>query len=209
MDRKSYAQICPVARALDVVGDRWTLLLLRELLGGPARFNEVEAGLPGIAKNLLTRRLRQLEDDGIIERTKSHGTTLYKLTELGAGVRPAVEALGFWGARVARLAPPEHGRSIRATAMALQAIVARAPDAREAPPSTIEVEVDDDTLEIVLGPSPTVTVRAAPNADAFVRASLKALTSYLNGKFDEKRFTHVSGDASVTETLLRALRAMA
>ena len=58
--RKSYLQFCPVARALDVVGDRWTLLMLRELLGGPARFNELQAGLPGIAKNLLTARLRQL-----------------------------------------------------------------------------------------------------------------------------------------------------
>jgi len=131
-DRKCYRQVCPVARALDVVGDRWTLLILRELLGAPARFNELEVGLPGIAKNLLTTRLRLLEEDGVVRRISSHGAVHYALTEHGAAIRPIIEQLGFWGTKLPRIAPPIHGRSIRATAMALQAIVARALEDLEA-----------------------------------------------------------------------------
>ena len=67
-DRKSYEQVCPMATALDFVGDRWTILILRELLGGPARFQDLKDGLPGIAPNLLVERLRRMEGDGIVRR---------------------------------------------------------------------------------------------------------------------------------------------
>ena len=64
--------MCPLSTALDFVGDRWTILILRELLGGSARFQELRDGLPGIASNLLTERLRRLESDGIIRRVRAH-----------------------------------------------------------------------------------------------------------------------------------------
>ena len=82
-NRKCYGQFCPMATALDVIGDRWTILILRELLGGAARFQDLHAGLPGIAKNLLTQRLRRLESDGILERVRSQGVVLYTLTAQG------------------------------------------------------------------------------------------------------------------------------
>ena len=209
-DRKCYGQICPMATALDVVGDRWTLLMLRELLGGPARFRELEDGLPGIAKNLLTSRLRRLEGDGIVRRVNSHGATLYALTEQGAAIRPALEELGFWGARLQRIGPAEHDRSIRAIAMALHSILVRAGDALPADRYVIEVEVDGEYVEVVLGQPPTVMARPSTDADARIRVPTATISDFLLGQsFDEKRFVHVSGDPAARTALLGALSAMA
>jgi DNA-binding HxlR family transcriptional regulator len=81
---RRYKLLCPIARALDRVGDRWTLLILRDLHAGPARFSDLKTGLDGIATNLLTDRLRQLIDDGLVVRREGEfGTALYTLTELG------------------------------------------------------------------------------------------------------------------------------
>jgi DNA-binding HxlR family transcriptional regulator len=90
---KSYRQYCGLARALDVVGDRWALLVVRELLEGPRRFNELLDGLPGIATNLLVDRLRALEARGVISR-EADGR--YALTEWGSGLHEAIYALGRW-----------------------------------------------------------------------------------------------------------------
>ncbi len=151
-NRKCYAQFCPMATALDFIGDRWTILIIRELLGGAARFNELQEGLPGIAKNLLAERLRRLEKDGIVRRVRSHNAALYALTERGAAARTAVEELAFWGAGLEPIEPPQHPRSIRAIAMALQALLARAGDAlpdarhvveRDLNVLAVELELDD------------------------------------------------------------------
>ena len=84
---KSYGQLCSIARALDVVGDRWTLLIVRELLiGGALRFGEIQRGLPGIATNLLTQRLRDLAANGVVTRepaSATPGAPTYRLTDRG------------------------------------------------------------------------------------------------------------------------------
>lgn len=95
---RSYRQFCGLARALDVVGDRWTLLIVRELLPGPQRYNELKASLAGIATNLLAERLRSLEENGIVERRLGAVGVRYALTPWGAGLREPMEALGRWGA---------------------------------------------------------------------------------------------------------------
>ncbi len=90
-----------MARALDVIGDRWNLLIVRELMLSPARFTDLQAGLPGIAKNLLADRLRALEEAGVIERrqvSRPLPGTLYHLTSRGEQLRPILVALGRWGA---------------------------------------------------------------------------------------------------------------
>jgi DNA-binding HxlR family transcriptional regulator len=98
---RSYSQHCPIARALDVVGDRWTLLVIRELLlQGPCRFTDLKNGLPGIASNLLSGRLKELEETGLISREEAPppiATTLYRLTPNGAALQPVLQALGIWG----------------------------------------------------------------------------------------------------------------
>lgn len=95
---RDYGQYCGLARALDVVGDRWNLLIVRQLLIGPARFGELREGLPGIATNLLTDRLRDLETSGVVERRLSDDANAitYALTEWGAQLRAPINALIRW-----------------------------------------------------------------------------------------------------------------
>ena len=97
---RSYAQYCPVAKASEVLGDRWTLLIVREMLGGARGFNELQRGLPGISRSVLTDRLRALERTEIVERrTGPKGRTLeYGLTPAGRDLKPVVQAIGEWGA---------------------------------------------------------------------------------------------------------------
>jgi DNA-binding HxlR family transcriptional regulator len=205
-DRKSYEQVCPMASALDFVGDRWTILMLRELLGGPARFQELRDGLPGIATNLLTERLRRTEADGIIRRIDVGGSSLYTLTESGADIRTAIEELGMWGARMGRVGPAVYQRSIRAIAMALQAVLVRAGDALPNGVDIIEVDVDGEYVEIVLGPRPAVTARTSTQPDARVAATTAGISAFLLGEpADDTTFSHVSGDEHATERLIAAL----
>jgi DNA-binding HxlR family transcriptional regulator len=98
MSDKSYSQFCALARALDVIGDRWTLLLVRELFGGPRRHRELKRGLPGMASNLLSERLRELRAAGILERADVDGAPHYRLTGRGRALRPVLIELARWGA---------------------------------------------------------------------------------------------------------------
>jgi DNA-binding HxlR family transcriptional regulator len=97
---RSYAQYCPVAKASEILGDRWTLLIVREMLGGVSGFNELQRGLPGISRSVLTDRMRALERAKVIERrTGPTGRTLeYRLTPTGRDLQPVVQAIGEWGA---------------------------------------------------------------------------------------------------------------
>ena len=208
--RKSYEQTCPMAAALDYVGDRWTILILRELLGGPARFQDLRDGLPGIATNLLSDRLRRLEGDGIVRRLESAGPGLYALTDSGEGIRTAIEELGMWGARMAhtvgRVAPPVHERSVRAIAMAMQSILVRAGDDLPTEVHLIELDIDGEQVEIALGPRPTVTARPSMGPDARLRTTNEAISAYLLGSpANDRIFEHVSGDSDATRLLVGAL----
>jgi DNA-binding HxlR family transcriptional regulator len=98
---RTYGQYCPVAHAAEIVADRWTPLILRELLAGSCHFNELERGLPGIPRSLLAERLRRLERAGVVERRVSSGRRAaeYHPTPAGRELRRVIEALGEWGAR--------------------------------------------------------------------------------------------------------------
>lgn len=100
MSRRSYDQYCAVARALDAVGERWSLLIVRELLRGPRRYTDLHADLPGVSTDILAARLKQLEGEGLAVRRKLErpaSATVYELTERGRELRPVIEALGEWG----------------------------------------------------------------------------------------------------------------
>src|SRR6266568_5269611 len=90
---RSYGQYCGLARGLDISGDRWVLLIVRELLNGPRRYGELLDGLPGIATNLLAERLRTMQESGVVARTEGDH---YSLTEWGEGLRDVVFAVGRW-----------------------------------------------------------------------------------------------------------------
>ncbi len=99
--RRSYDEGCIAAHALDLIGDRWALLVVRELMLGPRRFGAIREGLPGISANILTRRLEELEAAGIVARAQLPDPVrvqLYRLTEAGMGLWPVIRALCRWGA---------------------------------------------------------------------------------------------------------------
>jgi DNA-binding HxlR family transcriptional regulator len=95
----TYGQYCPLAHALEVLGDRWTMLIIRDLMKGIRHFNELERGLPGISRGLLSKRLQKLAQAGLIEKRQQVGrrSTEYHLTEAGHALEEAVYALWFWG----------------------------------------------------------------------------------------------------------------
>ncbi|WP_338687760.1 helix-turn-helix domain-containing protein [Streptomyces acidiscabies] len=100
--RRSYDQYCSAARALDVVGDRWTLLIVRELLAGPRRYTDLHADLPGVSTDVLASRLKDMERDGIAGRRKlppPGAAYVYELTSRGRELLPVLQALGAWGER--------------------------------------------------------------------------------------------------------------
>ncbi|MGW6907908.1 winged helix-turn-helix transcriptional regulator [Streptomyces sp. NPDC054940] len=98
--RRSYDQYCSTARALDVVGDRWTLLIVRELLAGPRRYTDLHADLPGVSTDVLASRLKDMERDGISTRRRlppPGAAYVYELTPRGRALLPVLQALGEWG----------------------------------------------------------------------------------------------------------------
>jgi DNA-binding HxlR family transcriptional regulator len=100
MTRRTFDQYCPIARALEVVGERWSLLIVRELLLGPRRYTDLRRALPRMWTNLLADRLRYLERAGVIEKVDMPpptARTVYQLTERGRGLEPVVLGLGRWG----------------------------------------------------------------------------------------------------------------
>jgi DNA-binding HxlR family transcriptional regulator len=102
MTTRTYNQLCGLAFALDVVGERWTMLIIRELVAGPQRFTDLLIGLPGISTNLLTERLKGLEQRGVLARRTlppPAASTVYELTALGRGLEPALLAFGRWGSQ--------------------------------------------------------------------------------------------------------------
>jgi DNA-binding HxlR family transcriptional regulator len=104
---KRYSQYCPVAHALEAVGERWSLLIVRDLLSGPKRYTDLAAGLPGIGTNILAARLRDLEQADVVRKRKlppPTPVTVYELTEYGAGLEDVLHTLARWGAR--SLGPP-------------------------------------------------------------------------------------------------------
>ena len=100
----SYGQFCPIAKALEMLGERWTLLLVRELVMGSTRFNELQKGLRLMSPSLLAKRLKQLESDGLVVKRKIHGQKGYEYfaTESCMELLPIIEEMGHWGMRWAR-----------------------------------------------------------------------------------------------------------
>jgi DNA-binding HxlR family transcriptional regulator len=107
--KRNYGDSCGIARALDLVGERWTLLVIRELVLGPKRFTDLRAGLPGLSADVLSQRLRELEAAGVVGRrtlSPPASARVYELTDWGRELEPALHALGRWGSQTALPAEP-------------------------------------------------------------------------------------------------------
>lgn len=121
---RTYGDPCGIARALDLIGERWALLVVRELLLGPKRFTDLRAGLPHVGPDMLAQRLRELERAGVVQRGKlppPAGASVYELTEWGRQLEPVVLALGRWGSQAPF--PHEHGElGVDALVLALKTL---------------------------------------------------------------------------------------
>jgi DNA-binding HxlR family transcriptional regulator/putative sterol carrier protein len=187
--KRSYGQFCAVARALDLVGERWTLLLVRELLLGPQRFKDLLDGLPGIGTNLLAARLKDLEQAGILARgvlPPPAGSAVYELTELGAELAPVVFALGRFGARL--LGEPRPGEAVRPGWFMVSLPATFHPKAAKGLRATYEVRLDGEPFEVGIADG-AATVRQGPAArpDATLDTDLETLIGLLSGAADPRQ----------------------
>jgi DNA-binding HxlR family transcriptional regulator/putative sterol carrier protein len=176
--RKTYDQYCAVARALDVVGERWTLLIVRDLLMGPKRYTDLRDGLPGIASDILTARLRTLEEAGFVRRRdlpRPAPATVYELTESANRLKPVILALGQ--VAVTTLGAPEPGEDVRAERLVVGLRVSfrrgEFADLCETYELVIDgepftVEVSDGAVATRPGGAPSPSIRLATDAGTFV-----------------------------------------
>ena len=157
---RTYGDPCGIARALDVVGERWALLVVRELLLGPKRFTDLRAGLPNLSPDVLSQRLRELEADGLVNRRRlppPAGSKVYELTERGLELEPVILALGRWGTSVP-FPPDGHDLGPDSTILALKTVfdpkAARNGDLSvelRLGEQTFSAQVDDRGIEIARG----------------------------------------------------------
>lgn len=150
MTNRSYNQYCGLAYALDIVGDRWTILIIRELIPGPRRFTDLVEGLPGISSNLLAQRLKHLEQHGILSRRTlppPAGSTVYELTSLGQALEQTLLELGKWGSQ---FVPPssEDDALLNVGSYALTLKIFFRPEQAQGIDETYELHVDDEVLQV-------------------------------------------------------------
>jgi DNA-binding HxlR family transcriptional regulator len=169
-NRRNYNQNCPIARGLDILGERWTLLIVRELVGGPRRYSDLKAELPGIATNLLAERLKEMQDAGLVQRTDLPapiGRTVYSLTEMSwQRVLPVVQSVAWFG--LDRLDPFEGGPTTPLNGFLAGILLGFNPAGAAGLDATYRAEIDDRRFDFAvregrLAPAhgePLVTVTA-------------------------------------------------
>jgi len=205
---RSYRQYCALARALDVVGDRWTLLIVRELgLRGPSRYTDLQQGLPGIATNMLADRLREMEESGIVSREDAPppvATTLFKLTERGVELVPVLMALGTWGADLMGEMDDDDEFRSHWLRFPLERLLTDASPNK--PPVTIELATGDEPMLVEVDAG---AVRAHPgtaeNPDLRLTGEPDVLVNLLTKKIDlrtaRRQGLRVEGNTDALERL--------
>ena len=194
---KRYDLYCPVAHALGLVGERWALLVVLELMHGPKRYTDLADQLPGIGTNILASRLRDLETHGIVTKRTlppPAASRVYELTEYGRGLKPAIRELALWGAR--SLGPPSDRDELFPgwLANALDTVLAPL-----APPGRFEFRVGDEVASLVDGEARTGPVE---DPDVVVEGDPEGIYSM----FVERRLdlVAVEGDRALLEQLIDA-----
>lgn len=189
--KRRYQLLCPVARALDTVGDRWTLLILRDLHAGPARFQQLQEGL-GIATNLLTTRLSELSEAGVIQRTADDRQAPYELTELGRSSDRMLWELVRFGALLDPDPAPKPPGNLRTIALPLRMMLSAVPDR---PKMTVHLLVDDEIFVIdvdadTVGVQRYESAEGAPDStpDLVLRVGYERLLDLSTGRIDLDEF---------------------
>ncbi|HEX6356470.1 helix-turn-helix domain-containing protein [Actinophytocola sp.] len=211
---RSYGQYCGLARALDVVGDRWNLLIVRQLLIAPARYRELHDGLPGVATNLLTDRLRDLETAGVVERrlAEEGNAIVYALTQWGAELREPVEGLIRWSTPLMARGPGSDRFHAEWLVVALRALLAGKTPARRS--STVGIEVDGQLFRVRATRTGTEVSphdgRDLDALDAVVRADAAIVLGLAVGVLaldDTLALVDIEGDETAVRALFNPRRA--
>jgi DNA-binding HxlR family transcriptional regulator len=204
---RTYGERCAAARALDLVGERWALLVVRELLLGPKRFTDLRAGLPNARPSVLSQRLRELEDGGVVRRRRlgpPTGAWVYELTDWGSDLEPVVIALGRWGRRL----PAKPGAAHGVDSLVLALKWRFSPERSGRLKATYDLRLAEDRFRIEVGDGRIEVHRTeADEADAVIETdpeTLEALT------FDGRRLgeavrageVKIGGDTEAVERLL-------
>ena len=198
MASRSYNQYCGLAYALDIVGERWTLLIVRELIAGPRRFKDLLDGLPDISTNLLSERLKRLEQQGILRRRvlpPPAGSTVYELTALGQALEQALLELGKWGSQF--VPPSVDGATVlRLGSYALTPKTFFRPDRARGVDETYELHIDDEVQQVRIHDG-EIDVRqgATREADVVVHTDMPSYLGLLTGQLHP--------DEAVAEGLIR------
>ncbi|OJV81234.1 MAG: transcriptional regulator [Cellulomonas sp. 73-92] len=162
MAAREYGQYCGVTRALELVGERWALLIVRDLLVGPRRYGDLAAGLPRIPSNILAARLKELQAAGVIRRVPRSRVIVYELTPYGRELEPVVLALGAWGFKA--MGEPREEQVITPDSMTVALRTAFRPQVAQTLPATayagrfdhaeLLIRVDGPTLDVTRGEAP-------------------------------------------------------
>jgi DNA-binding HxlR family transcriptional regulator len=177
---RTYGDPCGIARALDVVGERWALLVVRELLLGPKRFTDLRAGLPNLSPDVLSQRLRELEADGVVTRRRlppPAGSKVYELTERGRELEPVILALGRWGTSVP-FPRDGHELGVDSTILALKTVFD--PAAADGRGMTVELRLDDQVFSVHVSDGSIDVARGSNDQpDAVLSASTMTIVALL------------------------------
>lgn len=186
MSKRRYHQYCGIAHALDLVGERWTLLIVRELLTGPKRFKDLEAGLPGISTNLLSTRLQFLQEKGIAERRTlppPASTEAYALTVLGQDLEPVVVELGRWGIQTLGRPEPDDAFHPPWLLLSLEGyfVPERAADLREVHEYRIgdtvfHARIHDGSISTAQGPGPSPDFTLTTDEETFLDVTVGTMS---------------------------------
>lgn len=208
---RSYGQYCGLARALDVVGDRWNLLIVRQLLMAPSRYRELLDGLPGVATNLLADRLRDLETAGVVERrlAEEGNAIVYALTPWGAELREPIESLIRWSTPLMTRGPGGDRFRAEWLVVPLRALLVGKAAPRRS--STVGIAVDDQLLQvratrsgIEVSPHDGGDLDAVVRADAAIVLGLAAGVLTLN---DTLGLVDIEGDEAAVRAIFNPRRA--
>lgn len=162
---RTYDDLCGIARALDVVGERWALLVIRELMLGPKRFTDLRAGLPGAGPDMLAARLRDLEAAGVVQRRTLEppaNARVYELTERGQALRPVLLELGRWGNAL----PPRPDAAFGPDSGALALVTLFDPERDPQFDATLALRLDDQSFTVRVSRGEIDVARGAPAAPA-------------------------------------------
>jgi DNA-binding HxlR family transcriptional regulator/putative sterol carrier protein len=185
MSNRSYNQYCGLAYALDIIGERWTLLVVRELIPGPRRFTDLLDGLPGISTNLLAERLKSLEQHGLLCRRvlpPPAGSTVYELTSLGRALEKTLIELGKWGSQFVPLSA-EGATLLNVGSYALTLKTFFRPEQAQGVNETYELHIDNEVLQVQIKAGDLqVRQGEALNADVVFYTDMPSYLGLLTGQ---------------------------